>query len=475
MTRQKPSWLGGVCIGLAAKLGVDPLLLRGLLIVLLIVATPVAVLGYAVAWLLLPDEHGRIIAEHNTDRAGQHGWLPIALLGLAVFALLQLVDSGRSLLLFNEWMPGATWFSWALHLLWQLLLLGGLGWLIYWSVRHKGNAKGAPYTPTDTVGTDSTGSTGSTNSTDSTDSTQSPEGAGTGHPASAAHPGGTAHPETGGGFGWHASAAGQAGAPGYGSYQSATKQHTERVIAERLARPKHASVGGVGILIALGFIVLLSCAVGFAASLLVSQDLIIPITTTAALGLTGLILVGVGWRGYRSGLLSFLSALLLVASIASTTTGSLWFWERQQVVSSVVSSSDGSTVYTYRFSDSSVDLRSLAPESKTSTSPRNRLSDERSKPPADAPSKRVIVESRFSDLNIILPANATVLLDIRGTISTVDLRAAASNTSMASGWFTSRYLLSDGEVVADPEPDAAADIVITLNAFASNIELSTQN
>ncbi|WP_344690761.1 PspC domain-containing protein, partial [Microbacterium esteraromaticum] len=52
-------WIGGVAAGLAARLRIDPLIVRGVLVVATLCGLPL-VLVYALAWALLPDAEGRI-------------------------------------------------------------------------------------------------------------------------------------------------------------------------------------------------------------------------------------------------------------------------------------------------------------------------------------------------------------------------------------------------------------------------------
>lgn len=52
-------WLGGVCAGIAARLRVDPLIVRGVFVVAALLGLPMLVI-YAIAWALLPDEEERI-------------------------------------------------------------------------------------------------------------------------------------------------------------------------------------------------------------------------------------------------------------------------------------------------------------------------------------------------------------------------------------------------------------------------------
>lgn len=57
--RGRERWIGGVASGIAQRLGVDPLIVRGVLIVLTIFAG-VGMLLYGLAWALLPEPDGRI-------------------------------------------------------------------------------------------------------------------------------------------------------------------------------------------------------------------------------------------------------------------------------------------------------------------------------------------------------------------------------------------------------------------------------
>src|SRR5690606_22341540 len=54
---REPGWLGGVAAGLAHRLVIDVVLVRGVLVVLAILGLPV-LFAYGIAWLLLPDTSG---------------------------------------------------------------------------------------------------------------------------------------------------------------------------------------------------------------------------------------------------------------------------------------------------------------------------------------------------------------------------------------------------------------------------------
>ncbi|MFI8630986.1 PspC domain-containing protein [Microbacterium sp. NPDC077663] len=86
-------WFGGVAAGVAARWGVDPLIVRGILVVLGVVGIPVALL-YGVAWAVLPDADGRIPAQE----AGERRFHP-AQIGAALFVAAAFVPSPIALLL----------------------------------------------------------------------------------------------------------------------------------------------------------------------------------------------------------------------------------------------------------------------------------------------------------------------------------------------------------------------------------------
>ena len=115
-------WFGGVCSGLAQRLGVDPVLIRAAAVVLAFVGG-IGLTVYVVLWLLLPDRRGDILAERAV-RQGDAG--PIALLVLAAFLVLGgLFSIGN----------GNGWFA----PLW-LIPVAAIGWFV---LARRGNAHAA--------------------------------------------------------------------------------------------------------------------------------------------------------------------------------------------------------------------------------------------------------------------------------------------------------------------------------------------
>ena len=67
--RGRDRWIGGVSSGIAERMGIDPLIVRGIFIVLTLFAG-IGVLLYGLGWALLPEPDGRI----HTQEAGAGRW-----------------------------------------------------------------------------------------------------------------------------------------------------------------------------------------------------------------------------------------------------------------------------------------------------------------------------------------------------------------------------------------------------------------
>lgn len=90
--RSEDRWIGGVAGGLARKLNVDPIIVRLVLIILGVTLTGVALVAYAAAWALLPEERdGRIHAEELFK-----GNFDGAVIAIAITALLGFGSLGGS-------------------------------------------------------------------------------------------------------------------------------------------------------------------------------------------------------------------------------------------------------------------------------------------------------------------------------------------------------------------------------------------
>ena len=137
---RQPGWIGGVTAGIAARLGIDPIIVRGILVVVALFL-PVAFLAYGAAWLLLPDTTGRIHLESML-----RGVFESALVGIAGFVLVGLLGLGGP-----WWFGGWDWdvdgwggpFRW-LGVVWLMLVLAGVVTLIVWLARRASPAAAVP-------------------------------------------------------------------------------------------------------------------------------------------------------------------------------------------------------------------------------------------------------------------------------------------------------------------------------------------
>ncbi|MCB8045790.1 PspC domain-containing protein [Microbacterium oxydans] len=140
-------WLGGVAAGIAARLRIDPLIVRGVLVVAALFGLPVIFL-YAAAWALLPDIDGRVHLRDLLRRdyqPVQWGILAMAVIGLFPTAPL----AGRLFGLgYGDW-SALSLLSWIVG----LVLVAGLLFLI---VRAASRTPGASASDLPTASADQT-------------------------------------------------------------------------------------------------------------------------------------------------------------------------------------------------------------------------------------------------------------------------------------------------------------------------------
>jgi phage shock protein PspC (stress-responsive transcriptional regulator) len=140
-------WIGGVAAGIGVRLGIDPLLVRGILVVIAVLGGPV-VLIYAAAWLLLPDEQDVIHAEE----LGRGRFSP-AIAGIGALVLLSLLPLNQGF-----WQLGAIYwgtpqveFPFA-RLFWTAVLIASVVLFVIWVARRSNDAAtpspGSPATAT---------------------------------------------------------------------------------------------------------------------------------------------------------------------------------------------------------------------------------------------------------------------------------------------------------------------------------------
>ena len=138
---REPGWIGGVAAGIATRLGVDPLIVRGIIVVVAVLGGP-ALLLYAAAWLLLPDENDKIHLEQLL-----RGVLESPIAGIGVLVLLSLPPVTQGF-----WYAGSAFWGepfWGAALgraLWTIVLLGLAVWLVVWIARRASRPTVVPAT-----------------------------------------------------------------------------------------------------------------------------------------------------------------------------------------------------------------------------------------------------------------------------------------------------------------------------------------
>lgn len=123
-------WLGGVAAGIAARLRIDPLIVRGVLVVAALFGLP-AIFLYAVAWALLPDLDGRVHLRDLLQR--RYEPVQLGILAMAVVGLLPTAPlTGRLFGLGYDSWSALSAFSWIVG----LVLVAGLLFLIVRAARR---------------------------------------------------------------------------------------------------------------------------------------------------------------------------------------------------------------------------------------------------------------------------------------------------------------------------------------------------
>lgn len=132
LSRSDDHWLAGVAGGIAAHTRLDPLIIRGAILVVAILGGPVLFL-YAVAWALLPDSRGRIHVEQAIKGVFEPAMVAIGVLIVLTFLPFMQGVWWRGV---PDWwnMPG--WLEATLRTGWILALVAGLIWLTVYIARR---------------------------------------------------------------------------------------------------------------------------------------------------------------------------------------------------------------------------------------------------------------------------------------------------------------------------------------------------
>lgn len=128
---RQPGWIGGVAAGFADRLGIDAVIVRGIIVVVALLGGP-ALLLYAAAWLLLPDQNDKIHLEQVFN-----GKLESPIAGIGAMILLSMLPVTQGF-----WFAGSAywgepqWDGSVLRALWTISVLIAIVALVVWVARR---------------------------------------------------------------------------------------------------------------------------------------------------------------------------------------------------------------------------------------------------------------------------------------------------------------------------------------------------
>ncbi|WP_461187398.1 PspC domain-containing protein [Arthrobacter sp. Z4-13] len=285
ITRGPDRWIGGVSSGIAHRMGIDPLIVRGVFIVLTLFAG-IGVLAYGLAWAFLPEPDGRI----HVQEAGAGRWTT-GMTGSLIAVILGFGGLGGGF-----WGWGNQGFG---AFLWTVFWVGGAIYLVYYLAQRNKAAVGTPASATAPGTTSYAGSTAypGTNAYSAATSTGTPppysDVAGTG-PFTGSPYGGA-----GSGSGWNNGGAG-------GTRPPQGPPPAPKVRPAGPGAPAVAIAAGSALLVGAGLKAL------DVTNIIDLGDATNAIAWASAAAVLGLGILILGLRGRTSGILSFFAVAALV-------------------------------------------------------------------------------------------------------------------------------------------------------------------
>lgn len=150
MRNEGDRWFAGVASGIANKAGVDPLIVRGIFVVLALIGGP-GILLYLVGWLFLPDHAGRIHFEEMVRGRATPGVI-IATVFIAVWLIAGIFTGGTfGVLRWDVWnvfgVPG--WVNVTFSWIFWIVVCVGVAYLVHLAILQHGKSQGGkPPRPT---------------------------------------------------------------------------------------------------------------------------------------------------------------------------------------------------------------------------------------------------------------------------------------------------------------------------------------
>jgi phage shock protein PspC (stress-responsive transcriptional regulator) len=428
LARSDQRWVGGVAGGVAERFGLDPLLVRGLLI-LSFFLTGVGIVVYAIAWALLPERDGRIHLQQAV-----RGDFDVALLGATV-----------ALIVGFAWGDGLGWWGfgieWISAVLWVAVWVAVV-WLVVKLIRDRRPRDGGgtrvppvpPYPaqpaypaqsayPAASEGRDVPGSTDAPGAMGGPGAAGTPGAASADTPSEPFTPAPPAPYVTTPSSTWAAAPAPLPAPP----LPAPPAAPAPAPLPPRPPRPVRRGPGAGAVGIVLG-LVLLAGALLLVADRTGNLDLPLgPTWLGASIVILGLGVVVTGLRGRRGGTLTFLAILALIAGIFTWPFAGdrdPWgFWDDPQDLGAATVVSDGTLVPTsvdeaedgvqVRFGSAVVDLTELD------------LSDVTPGDPVVVP-----ISMTAGSTHVRIPADEAVEADVEVLAGNVTWRADGSDRSV---------------------------------------------
>ncbi|GLB67516.1 PspC domain-containing protein [Arthrobacter mangrovi] len=438
MPRGADRWIGGVASGVGHRTGLDPVLVRGLFILVALFGG-FGVLLYGLAWALLPEADGRIHAEE----AGRGRWTA-GMTGALIATILGLFDRPFGFFRDGDWGVGAY--------LWAVVWVGALGYFIYWlATRNRNNPPAAGNMGYPSAGYPGTaaptaayGRPGPAVPADAGPEAGGPRQSAPGGPTSSFRAG-PAGPASGLGEEQARPAAGSFGStPGM-----AAPLYTPRPPVPAPPRPRRLGPSGVSIaltlgtaMVAAGVVLALPLLLGTAAGVA-----ILPVAVAAALLCIGAGIVVLGLRGRTSGILGFLAAVGIVLSLV-TTAGVQWTTANYSIGTRTTWTSESGAPptegYSIVASQGRVDLSDLGAGSFGG--------------PAVVP-----VNTVASNVEIVVPAAKQVEVRSSLAMGNIEYPGSAGAQRRSGLWQPATFTINDD--------GSSPDVILQIRGAASNVEI----
>ncbi|GAA1342928.1 PspC domain-containing protein [Arthrobacter roseus] len=361
IVRGRERWIGGVASGIAHRFGWDPVLVRGVFVVLAIIGG-IGILAYGLGWALLPEPDGRI----HTQEVGRGRWSP-GMTGAVVLTIIGLWSP-------DVWLFDDGGLGWGI---WPLLWLAGIGVLIYVIVTRSQRSKAQ----------------------------QQP---GQSQPWSAPSPSGDGPPPTGDGPPIPPATFDPAQTQAATAMPLMTPAPYPTQPYLPVPQPPKERTGPTGAqcAIVLGLTLLTVGTITTLGYLGILTAAAAPLAAAAAVVVLGLGCIGLGLAGRRSGIIGFLSAVaIVVAQIFALVPPSPSFAVATSTQWNHTSSQLATEGYSLAAASGTIDLTGLSQPERAVTVPVNVSASDATVIVPDDTRVVITTELVFSDMNVKGPVN----------------------------------------------------------------------